>query len=162
MILSVDPGTVGAYALLGRNAQVADLPVHHAQHGRNAKVRAELDLHCFHDQLAHQEIQHVFIERVGPMPRQGLVSTFRFGESTGALYGIIVGLGFPITFVRPQDWQKFHHIGPSPDAARQRAVQLYPNLAPMLARKCDHHRADALLIGAYGLNQLVNGGHEHG
>jgi hypothetical protein len=29
-------------------------------------------------------------------------------------------------------------------------VQLYPTLAPMLARKRDHHRADALLLACYG------------
>jgi hypothetical protein len=54
------------------------------------------------------------------------------------------------TFVRPRRWRRFHLIGAAPDAARQRAMQLYPALAPLLARKRDHHRADALLLGHYG------------
>jgi hypothetical protein len=46
-------------------------------------------------------------------------------------------------------------IGASPDAARQRAVQLYPALAPMLSRKRDQHRADALLLACYGRHRTV-------
>jgi crossover junction endodeoxyribonuclease RuvC len=53
--------------------------------------------------------------------------------------------------VRPIDWQRHHHIGKAPDEARRRAVQLYPELHPQLARKRDHHRADALLLARYGL-----------
>jgi hypothetical protein len=76
---------------------------------------------------------------------------FRFGEAAGAIYGLLVGMNLPVTFVRPQQWQRFHQVGAAPDAARQRAMQPYPALAPLLARKRDHHRADALLLGHYGL-----------
>jgi hypothetical protein len=48
----------------------------------------------------------------------------------------------------PQEWQKHHRIGAATDAARQRAVQLYPDLAPLFARKRDQHRADPLLLAA--------------
>ncbi len=50
----------------------------------------------------------------------------RFGEAAGALYGLVVGLGFLVTFATPQQWQKRHGIGASSVAARQRAVRLYP------------------------------------
>jgi hypothetical protein len=59
-------------------------------------------------------------------------------------------MGIPITLVLPRAWQSYHGIGPTPDAARQRAVQLYPALAPRLARKADSNRADALLLAAHG------------
>ena len=77
---------------------------------------------------------------------------FRFGEAAGAIYGLLVGMNLPVTFVRPQQWQRFHQVGAAPDAARQRAMQLYPALASFLARKRNHHRADALLLGHYGLH----------
>jgi crossover junction endodeoxyribonuclease RuvC len=150
MILAIDPGITGAFALLGDTALVGDLPVHQTQHGRVAKVRAELDLHGFRTLLAGQSITHCFIERVAARPGQGTVSMFRFGEAAGAIYGLVVGIGLPISFATPQQWQKHHHIGASPDAARQRAVQLYPELAPMLSRKRDQHRADAVLLACYG------------
>jgi crossover junction endodeoxyribonuclease RuvC len=102
MILAIDPGVAGAFALLGDTALVDDLPVHQAQHGRSAKVRAELDLHGFRMLLAGQLVSHCFIERVAARPGQGTVSMFRFGEAAGAVYGLIVGLGLPVTFATPQ------------------------------------------------------------
>lgn len=150
MILGVDPGITGAFALLGNTVMVDDLPLHQAQHGCSAKVRPELDLHGFRQLLAGQPVTHVFLERVSARPSQGTVSMFRFAEATGALYGLMVGLGLPVSFATPQEWQRHHRIGAAPDAARQRAVQLYPDLAPLLARKRDQHRADALLIATYG------------
>jgi crossover junction endodeoxyribonuclease RuvC len=113
-----------------------------------------LDLHRFRHLIADQAIRHVFVERAAARPGQGVTSMFRFGEAAGALYGLVVGLGFPVTFATPQQWQKHHGIGASADAARQRAVQLYPHLAPMLARKRDQHRADALLLACYGRHAL--------
>jgi crossover junction endodeoxyribonuclease RuvC len=79
---------------------------------------------------------------------------FRFGEACGAIYGLMVGLGLPVTFVTPQQWQKHHHVGASPDAARQRAVQLCPDISTMFSRKRDQHRADALLLACYGRHTL--------
>jgi hypothetical protein len=34
---------------------------------------------------------HRVIERVGPMPKRGVTSMFRFGYAAGTLYGLIVG-----------------------------------------------------------------------
>ena len=102
MILAIDPGVVGAFALLGDTVLVDDLPLHQAQHGRSAKVRAELDLHGFRTLLTGQPVTHCFIERVAARPDQGTVSMFRFGEAAGAVYGLIVGLGLPVTFATPQ------------------------------------------------------------
>jgi len=151
MILAFDPGLTGAFALMGEGTLlVDDLPVHQAQHGRSAKTRAELDLHSLREELWYRKIEHVFMERVAARPGQGVTSMFRFGEACGALYGLVIGLGLSVTFVTPQQWQKHHCIGPSPDAARQRAVQLYPGMGTMLNRKKDQHRADALLLACYG------------
>lgn len=155
MILAFDPGLTGAFALIGDGTLlVDDLPVHQAQHGKTAKTRAELDLHGLRRELDNRLIQHVFMERVAARPGQGVTSMFRFGEACGALYGLMVGLGLPVTFVTPQQWQKHHHIGASPDAARQRAVQLYPDMGALLSRKKDEHRADALLLAEYGRHTL--------
>lgn len=156
MILAIDPGIAGAFALLGDVAQVNDLPVHEAQHGRSAKIRIELDLHGFRHLLTGHAVTHCFIERVAARPGQGVTSMFRFGQSSGELYGLVVGLGLSVTLVQPQEWQRHHQIGASPDAARQRACQLYPHLVPLLSRKRDQHRADALLLAAYGRHWLAS------
>jgi len=157
MLLAVDPGLNGAFVLLDKQQVIAldHLPTHRTQHGRAAKVRNELDLHALRDMLKMQTcISAAFLERVSAMPKQGVSSTFRFGESSGQLYGLLVGLGVPVTYVRPQQWQRFHGIGGAPDAARQRAVQLFPSLSAALSRKMDCQRADALLLGVFGLSYM--------
>jgi crossover junction endodeoxyribonuclease RuvC len=41
------------------------------------------------------------IEQVTAMPKQGVTSMFRFGYSSGGIYGAVVALGLPVSFVRP-------------------------------------------------------------
>jgi hypothetical protein len=71
------------------------------------------------------------------------------------IYATVAVMKIPTTFVMPRTWQRHHGIGPTPDAARQRAAQLYPQIASRLARKADGNRADALLIAAYGQQVLA-------
>jgi crossover junction endodeoxyribonuclease RuvC len=152
MILGLDPGTSGAIAALdsGKVVLLEDLPVHTvAAKGRGD--RAELDVHTLYALIAGLgPIEHAFVERVAARPGNGSVSMFRFGQACGAIYATLAVMGIPITLVQPKAWQRHHGIGPSPEAARQRAVQLFPQIAPQLARKADAHRADALLIAGYG------------
>ncbi len=157
VILGLDPGTAGAWARLGPSdvVDLGDLPVHRLGVARKKGLRDELDLHALRDILLQHQLAHVFIEQVNAMPKQGVTSTFRFGFACGALYGAVAALGLPLSYVRPQAWQKHHHVGPEPDAAIRRALQLYPQLAGQLARKRDNHRADALLIALYGQATLA-------
>jgi crossover junction endodeoxyribonuclease RuvC len=153
-ILAIDPGLQGGVCVLDQDEVIllTDLPVHRVGRAGTKALRAELDLHSLHGLLAeHGPYGHAYIEKVGPMPKQGVTSMFRFGVSFGAIQGIVATMGIAMTLVRPQRWQGFHRCGPSGDAARQRAVQLYPAVAPLLARKLDANRADALLIAAWGM-----------
>jgi hypothetical protein len=45
-------------------------------------------------------------------------------------------------------------VGPTPDAGRRRAGELYPDAAEHLTRKRDAGRADAILIARAGLMML--------
>ena len=145
-IVGIDPGLAGGVAVLSNHNVVLleDLPVHAVNSGR--RTRSELDLHALCDLLIRIPADHVVIEQVGARPGQGVTSMFRFGYVAGAIAGIVAALRLPYTMVTPQAWQKAAHVGPSPDMARQRACQLYPDIASRLARKKDGGRADALLI----------------
>jgi crossover junction endodeoxyribonuclease RuvC len=126
-----------------------DLPLYEIRTGK--KDRVDLDLPSLRQMLSSQPIDHVIIERVAARPGQGTVSMFRFGYSAGEVYGLVVGLQLPCSFVLPLAWQRAAGIGPSPDQARQRAAQLYPQSAAQLSRKRDGGRADAILIARHGL-----------
>jgi crossover junction endodeoxyribonuclease RuvC len=157
MILGLDPGTRGAIAALEGGAVVLleDLPVHTlAVRGRGD--RAELDTHTLHALIAELGlVAHAFVEKVTARPGNGSVSMFRFGQAVGAIDATLAVMKIPTTFVLPRAWQRHHGIGPTPDAARQRAMQLYPASAPQLARKADGNRADALLVASYGQHALA-------
>jgi crossover junction endodeoxyribonuclease RuvC len=151
-VIGIDPGLTGALAVIDEHhvVSVEDMPVYQIRSGK--KVKQTLDLPTLRNLLAAQPIDHVVIERVAARPGQGTASMFNFGYGAGAVYGLVVGLQIPCSFVTPQAWQKAAGCGPSPDAARQRAGQLYPEIADRLTRKRDAGRADAILIGHHGRN----------
>jgi crossover junction endodeoxyribonuclease RuvC len=158
IICGIDPGLNGAVAILDDSGGVSsalDLPVHIVGTARG-KRRAELDIHKIAALLRGMLIDHVFIEQVSAMPKQGVTGVFRFGYSAGVLEGIVVTLGLPLTFVRPQAWQRHHGIRGGADEARRRCLQLYPSIGEQLRRVKDCHRADAILIAAYGLATLTS------
>jgi crossover junction endodeoxyribonuclease RuvC len=154
-IAGIDIGLSGAMAIVGDAGVllIADMPVHAITAGK--KTRIELDLTSLRSILAGHPIDHVVIERVAARPGQGVSSMFRFGYSAGAVAGMVAGLQLSHSFVLPIAWQRSVGCGPSPDAARQRAAQLYPQIAPQLCRKKDAGRADAILIAHAG-RKLLN------
>jgi crossover junction endodeoxyribonuclease RuvC len=157
-LAAFDPGLSGAYTIVP-GAQVLlleHLPVFATQHRRTSKVRHELDLHSIRDQLVAYSVSLAVIEAVGAMPGQGVTSMFRFGMATGQLMGLCIGLGMSLRLIRPQEWQRYHRIGGAPGAAKQTALQLYSHLSTQMVRKKDDHRADALLIGNYGLTLVTD------
>jgi crossover junction endodeoxyribonuclease RuvC len=151
IVAGVDVGLSGAVALVTETEVLAvfDMPVHSIAAGKKGK-RAELDLAGLRGILSRR-IDHVFIERVSAMPKQGVTGMFRFGYCAGAVAGMVAALGLPYTMLIPRTWQRMVGCGAAGDSARQRAVQLYPQVAGELSRKRDAGWADAVLIGYAGL-----------
>lgn len=96
-----------------------------------------------------------YVENVGPMRGQGLGHTSRFLRACGSIEGL-VAISTDFRLVAPQTWKRYYEI-PSyenklhaKEHSRQLALQLWPELAPVLTRKGDHGRAEAALIAAYG------------
>jgi crossover junction endodeoxyribonuclease RuvC len=88
------------------------------------------------------------------MPKQGASSGFKYGRATGALEGVLACCEIPMTIVEPSVWKKFHQLrGGDKEAARQRALQLFPAAHALLARKKDHGRGEASLIALFGAQQ---------
>ena len=86
------------------------------------------------------------------MPGQGVSSTFTFGHSAGVVEGVVAGAGIPLTLISPQSWKKHAGlIGKDKDAARSRAIQLFPSLRILDLKGKGQAIADALLISRLGL-----------
>ncbi len=152
LTIGVDPGLSGAIAILadGIFVDVIDMPT--AGRGKAARqvVNCAALAAALREHLAAHPGASVMaaVELVGSMPKQGLSSTFRFGESCGAVAGVLAALRIPVVRPAPQTWKRmFGLIGSEKDASRGVAIDRFPD-AP-LARKRDHGRADALLLASW-------------
>ena len=151
-ILGIDRGIRGGLAIVSIDDGAApqlvdaiDIPVT----GVGAKER--VDVLAIRTWIIAHAPQHALIERAQAMPKQGASSGFKYGRAAGALEGTLACCEIPMTIVEPSVWKKFHRLrGGDKEAARQRALQLFPAAHALLARKKDHGRGEASLIALYG------------
>jgi crossover junction endodeoxyribonuclease RuvC len=167
LVVGIDPGITGALALFDTPAgpgeprliEVADMPT--ASQKVNQRNKSHVILPALADilrrwtDLPFDVEVSVFIEEVHAMPGQGVTSMFRFGHVAGAIEGVCAGLGLAVTKLPPKEWQAIARVKKDPDAGRLRASQLFPLEARLFARKMDHNRADAALIGYAGARLLT-------
>jgi crossover junction endodeoxyribonuclease RuvC len=95
----------------------------------------------------------VYLEKVGPMPKQGIASSWKFAQHYGALRMALVAVQVPFEAVAPGVWQRALGCLSHGDknVTKRRAQELYPTL------KITHATADALLIATYGLKAALGG-----
>jgi crossover junction endodeoxyribonuclease RuvC len=153
MIISIDPGLTGAIAVFaqGKLNKVEDIPTSAKTHGKGNQINATLLAAMIY---YWPRIDKAIIERVGPMPKQGVTGVFGFGRSLGVIEGILASRLIPVEWVTPQKWKKYHGlIGKDKDASRTLVIEKYPDYADQFSRKKDIGRADAVLIGLSQLQQ---------
>jgi crossover junction endodeoxyribonuclease RuvC len=145
-IIGIDPGVSGAIVLLedGQPVEWDLMPA--LKTGKSSRVNgAALAALCAYDGA------HVYVESVHSMPKQGVASSFNFGHSAGVVEGVLQALGKPYSLVTPQAWKKRAGlIGQDKDAARSRAIQLWPWWRSLDAKGAGQAFADAALIALFG------------
>jgi crossover junction endodeoxyribonuclease RuvC len=148
--IGIDPGCSGAIVILNDDlSYVAHIPMPVVKVGTKSRVNGAAVRAFILDGLRDGHA-HAYIEQVGAMPGQGVSSMFTFGHAAGVVEGIIQGLGIPYTLVTPQAWKKQAGlIGQDKDAARSRAIQLYPELRALDSKAKGQALADAILIAHY-------------
>ena len=153
LIIGCDPGQTGCLALLadGEPAGFIDMPTMPRKAG-GFEVNAASLAAQVRGLLHKHQGAYVFavVEQVGAMPKQGLSSTFRFGQSDGVLRGVLGALGIGYMEVHPVKWKNHFGLrGQEKDAARSLAIRRFPSVSQELARKKDGGRADALLLALW-------------
>lgn len=152
-VLGIDPGLTGAIALISDTgeANVIDMPVRARISRKGFEIDYYTITHWIKELVHDAHIRIVYVEQVHAMPRQGVSSSFNFGDGYGAVKCAIGTLGYPMKFVTPAKWKKTAGlINTEKDAARSLAIQLFPQLAEQLNLKKHIGRADALLIAKFG------------
>ena len=145
-IMSIDLGVTGAWAIVnseGVLVEVDDLPV------IDKAISPPLLSGILNDYIF--DIDAVVVELVHAMPVTGSKGNFSLGRSLGIVEGVVGALSVPLVRLRPAEWKRAVKLPPGGDRkelARAEAIRRWPDDAPMFARKKDHNRADAALIGA--------------
>lgn len=140
--IGVDPGKTGAIALVDAGGQlvtVHDMPLA----GGIVSPHLLAQLEGWQDDTTFGT---AVIEDVHSMPKQGVASSFGFGRSKGVAEGVFAGAGRPLVYVAPSVWKKALKLTADKDAARRRAIELWPAKASLFARVKDDGRAEAALI----------------
>jgi crossover junction endodeoxyribonuclease RuvC len=158
-LIGIDPGLDGAVAIIHTASGLVlinDTPITTMTNAGGKKKRTFLAQEMADLLIPFEDDDvHVFIEQVGAMPKQGVSSVFSFGRGYGIWIGITAALRLPTTFVTPQRWKKVIMDGiADKNAARLRAQQLFPAVAPAMKLVKHDGRAEALLIAEYGRRSL--------
>lgn len=157
IIIGIDPGLDGAIAIReDEKIFLFDTPTLEIRNGKKKKRLCDTQgmVHIFKPYIGKDV--HVGLEKIHSMPGQGVASMFSMGEGFGTWKGLIAMAGFKLTLITPQAWKKkmMHGMGKEKDAARVRAIELFPNMYMELKRKKDHGRADALLLSEYLIKEV--------
>jgi crossover junction endodeoxyribonuclease RuvC len=145
--LGIDPGATGALVLLedGQPIEWTEMPT--LKIGKATRVNPA----ALADFIASSCCDHVYVEQVHAMPGQGVTSMFNFGHSCGTVMGVLGAMGLPFTMVTPQFWKReMGLIGTDKDAARARAIQLWPKWRELDKKGKGQALADAALIAKHG------------
>ena len=148
LTIGIDPGASGAIVILDDGVPIEWTAMPTYKVGKSTRVNAS-ELTYFLDHGVH--VDHVYIEDVHAMPGQGVSSMFNFGHSCGTVMGVIGVLGYAHTMVTPQKWKKAAGlIGTDKEAARARAIQLWPQWRALDTKGKGQALADAALIARFG------------
>lgn len=163
-VLGIDPGISGAVGLFLPDSTVntvpdglVDLPV------MGEGPKRELNYAALRDIIWSLRPDIVVLERAMAMPsipgkngerrEMGSASTFKFGGGYYAIKAVVACLDRPLhPPVMPGTWKKHFNLpggDAAKEAARQLAIQRFPQVAPFLTRKKDHQRAEAFLIAVW-------------
>ena len=152
MIIGIDPGFSGAIAFLDGNALfIADLPLKKFM-GRN-----QIDGQKFAEYLRRdiQNIKFAVIEDVHAMPKQGVVSMFRFGYNAGILFGVLEALDVKILKVKPSVWKSALNLSSDKKKSLALAKKKFPSYKNYFSRAKDDGRAEAALLALYARNTFL-------
>lgn len=97
------------------------------------------------------------LEKVGAMPKQGVVSMFNFGQSFGYIKGVLESFRIPYQEITPQKWKKEFGLNSKKAASVEVCRKLFPDVSLLATPKCKKPHdgmAEALLMAEYARRKL--------
>lgn len=147
VFIGIDPGKSGAVAILKGMSDSATIIRFAANDGHSAISELKNIMYWDYDRAPIAVLEHVH-----SMPKQGVASTFSFGENFGWWRGVLEALGIAYELVRPQVWKKNMGCNSDKTTSIQVAQRLFPKVNLAIsdrATKPNDGMAEALLIAEY-------------
>ena len=142
-ILGIDPGLSGALVILDDVQPIEWMRMPTYIVGKSNRVNGA----AVASFINKSKIDRAVIELVHSMPGQGVTSSFTFGHAFGTVMGVLAALEIPVSGISPQEWKKRAGlIGKDKDAARSRALELWPHWRALDKKGEGQAMADAALI----------------
>jgi len=143
--IGCDPGKSGAMAILWENGMKEVIPFN--------PVAYILAI----SKVTNTGARKCCLEHVSAMPKQGVTSTFNFGENFGWIQGILDAYGVPYELVRPQKWKKEFSVTADKNSSIAVCKRLFPDISLLRTENCrkdDDGMAEALLLAEYARRRL--------
>ena len=146
--IGIDPGKSGAMAVLWEDGRTEIIPF-----DPNAYVLAIFKV----SNTANTNRSICCLEHVSAMPKQGVTSTFNFGENFGWIQGVLDSFGVSYELVRPQKWKKEFSVTADKNSSIAVCKRLFPDVSLKRTERCtkdDDGMAEALLMAEYARRKL--------
>lgn len=149
--IGIDPGADGGIATISEDEKIEVSVVPYSQ-------EAMVDI-CFKISDQTGEVKIITcLEKVGAMPKQGVVSTFTFGKGAGFIEGVLRANYIPYQLITPPVWKKeFSLIGKDKKESIKVCKRLFPGVNLFRTPKCTKEHdgmAEALLMALYAKRKL--------
>ncbi len=149
--IGIDPGQEGAIALYLPRTSMPEHLHEENPYGAMTTIRLNQTEADVWDQFGHHLDVYknlpkfAYLEQVSAMPKQGVSSTFKFGQNYGFCRGLLYGAKIPFEYVTPAKWQGALgcRSGGDKKVTRDKAQRMFPTFYPI------HATADAMLIAEY-------------
>jgi len=144
-ILGIDPGVTGGIAALYPDGRIEayDIPV----------VNGSVDVDALVRRVREHAPRLAIVERAQAMPKQGVVSVFKYGTAFGALCAVTAICEIPTHLVSPRKWKTHFGLDSDKEKSRALAIRLWPGCG-LFERKRDHGRSEAALLARYGVEVI--------
>lgn len=146
VVLGIDPGLTGAWAVLdttGALLDVGDLPI--LDRGVDPVALALM--------LAGRTYIGAMLEWPTPMPGNGAKTAHSMGLTLGRIETVLLLAGIGVERVPPATWKRALRLSKDKTASRAMATRLWPKHAHLFARVRDDGRAEAALLARYFLDR---------
>lgn len=109
------------------------------------------------DVLSHARCAKVVLEKVGAMPKQGVASTFKFGQNYGYIMGVLEAFDIAYELVPPQKWKREFSCTSDKNKSIEVAHRLFPDVDLRATERCKKShdgKAESLLMAEYARRHM--------